>query len=111
MIRLVLGLLLLGIALLGFVGVWLTPDEPAGIAFLGILVMFVLPGLLLSYLGKRAMGRREIVLEMALRMLRESDGIDTREIALKINFSEIKVREVIVKAQRGGIIPFKAEMQ
>ena len=43
-------------------------------------------------------------------MLRQDDKIDAGAISARIGVSEFRVRDVLAKQQRKGVIPFKADI-
>jgi hypothetical protein len=110
--RFVSGIILLVLSIFGFIGAF-TGEATGGVGLtlFSVFLMFGLPGGLLTYFGKRAINIKKMILEASLQMLRDSDVIYAGNIAEKFGLSEIKVREIVLKAQRKGIIPFKADVK
>ena len=109
MIRFVSGIILTAFATFTLV-VALFDDVSDGLDFYVGLVIFAVPGILLIIFGKRAIALRKHVLEQAFAMLRQADGIDARAISASVGVSEIKVRGVLAREQRKGVIPTKADI-
>ena len=62
------------------------------------------------FFGVRYLSRRKTVTEFALEMLRAGDKINAGVLAKSREISEIVVRTFLARAQRKGIIPFKADI-
>jgi len=109
MIRFVSGIILVVIAVLSSIGHLIgdsAADEPVK-AILGVFI-FAVGGALLIYFGKKSINIRKGIIEYSFNMLRESDAISAKRLAIRMGVSEIKVRKILNKNQRKGIIPYKA---
>ena len=109
MIRYVSGIILTAFAALSFVISLLDDVADSWEYYLGVAI-FAVPGILLVIFGKKAVALRKNVLEQAFVMLRQDDKIDAGGISARFGVSEIKVRGLLAREQRKGLIPTKADI-
>jgi len=105
MVRFVIGIIFVSLGTLTI----LNPKNSNDMA-IGILLVWIIPGILLIYYGRRFINKRKNILKSAFTMLRESNHIDTSKLALNSGLNEYKVREIIAKAQSKGIISLHANI-
>lgn len=106
MVRLIFGIV---IATFGVLGLTVSAFH-LGVEGLPAAILFVAGGGLLIYFGARYVNRKKNVTLFALQMLRADGKINAGDLADQLYMSEIEVRKHIVRAQRKGIIPFKADV-
>ena len=110
MIRFVLGIIILIFFGLSTIVYWLDKTDyqmPPGAWPLAVLAAI---GFWLFYSGNKSMNRRKKILEISFEMMRELGFIDAQKIAGKLGLSEVKLRELLAKEQRKGVIPQKVEI-
>lgn len=59
---------------------------------------------------RRSKYKKTMVLKTSLQMLKDSSIIDTGEISETLGLSELKVRKILLRAQRKGTVPFEAKI-
>jgi len=106
MLRLIFGIV---IATFGVIGLIVSAFH-LGVEGLPLAILFAACGAILIYFGARYLNRKKNVTLFALQMLRADAKIDAGELADQLRINEIEVRKHIVRAQRKGIIPFKADI-
>ncbi len=77
---------------------------------LGPSFVFLVPGVLLAYFGKKYLNEWKQTTEMALQMIRDDRQIDAFEISKRLGISEINIRLYLLEAKKKGIIPNEAEI-
>lgn len=108
MIRLIFGIIIAANGVLYSIGSII--GEHSELDLFAIGLFFSACGAILIYFGARYLNRKKNVTVFALQMLRADAKIEASELADQFRMSEIEVRKHIVRAQRKGIIPFKADV-
>lgn len=77
----------------------------------GAVLIYLIPGVLLTFFGARSRKRFKLITMHALSMLKDSGHIDCQELCGKLMVNELTIRKNILKAQSKGFIPFRAEIR
>jgi len=105
--RFVWGIVIVALAVVGTIGNIQMGKrvEPAP------LILLILGGILLIVFGWKYLQLRKRILEASFQMLRKTDGLNAGEIAATVGASEVKVREILLREQRKGTVPFKYDIK
>ena len=90
-----------------------TREEQIGILFQATLIsgiIFVLPGGLLVYFGRRDLKRDKQVLREAWQLQSEEGKIEPQKICARTGLDNLIVREKLARAQRKGKLPGGVEI-
>jgi membrane protein implicated in regulation of membrane protease activity len=123
--KLIAGLIILGIWVLGSLGGilalstsspsagGLTKQEYLSAAYQATAInffIFAIPGALLIYFGYKSLKRERAVISMARQLLEEEGKLNANSLSERVGIKNDQCREVLVKAQRKGRIPSQAEI-
>ena len=81
--------------------------NPQGVA--GGVVM-LMAGSVMAYFGWRAVAAGKATAELALQQIRARGAVDAVELAKCLGLSEVDVRMHVLRAQRKGLVPMRAEV-
>ena len=104
--RFVWGIVLVSIAVFGFMALATNPDKPPNAAQQFVVGLMMAGGWgALIHFGRRSLIRRDHVMTMAFEQLRRLGHLDPGELAMTHGIRELEVREILRQEQVKGILP------
>lgn len=105
--RLVWGIVVAVLGLVGFAGATNNPNGPEASILLGM--MCLIGGGLLIWFGQGQRMREQKVGEAALRRLQELGHVPCDDVARDVGLGEYQTRLILRKLQLKGLVPLRAE--
>lgn len=123
MAKLVTGIVLLSIFLLFFLSgvsmIIIKSPNPAQLqallkgvlyGWLGMFIIFGIPGILYTYWGNRAIKTKRSILSNAIQMLYKENEIDISALSENNGLDDEETKEIVASFQRKGIIPSEVQI-